>query len=220
MTDAIIFDMDGVLIDSKPLHYETDIAILKQIGLEKESSYLDRFVGMTNPEMWQQIADENKLDINIEDILNTQIMLKLELLWKQNFSAIDGVVDLIRKIYSNNTVIGVASSSSEIFIENVLKKIDIGKYITSYVSGENVPKGKPAPDIYIHIADVLGVKPAKCIAIEDSYHGVVAAKRAGMKVVGYKNVNSGNQDLSLADMVIDDFVKLALRYNDGFEMFD
>ncbi len=84
-------------------------------------------------------------------------------------------------------------------------------YFQHIISGDLVEHGKPAPDIFVYAANALREEPAHCVVIEDSTNGVKAAKLAGMKCIGFKNPNSGDQDLSLADMVIDDFRKVNLE---------
>ncbi len=139
---AVIFDMDGVLIDSEPLH---------------------------------------------------------------------GITELLQCLEENNIKMAVASSSSMVFIETVLKKLSIERYFEFYISGENIIKSKPEPDIFLKAAQMLRTEPAQCIVIEDSKNGVIAAKRAGMKCIGYINTNSGNQDLSPATKIIDNFHSLTFE---------
>ncbi len=208
---AVIFDMDGVLVDSEPLHYESDITLLERLGISAPEGYLDRFVGMTNPVMWAEIAREFAIEKDVEEILNAQLSLKLKLLKKANLKPIDGIPELLAEIRKARIPVAVASSSSAIFIKEVLARIGVARYIDAYVSGENVPKSKPEPDVYLKAAETIGVEPAFCVAIEDSKNGAIAAKRAGMKCVGYRNPHPGNQDLSVCDLVVDDFRALRLK---------
>ncbi len=208
MITAVLFDMDGVLIDSEPLHHKTDMILLSELGVECNESYLDQFVGMTNPEMWEQIIKSNNIRANRKKILAKQMHLKLKYLKRYPYSPIEGVVGILTELSRKKIKVGVASSSSRIFIKKVLKKLKIKRYIQEYYSGEDVPNGKPAPDIFIKVAKLLRVRPQECLVIEDSKNGVLAAKRAGMRTIGYQNPNSGNQDLSEADIVISDFNKL------------
>jgi len=85
----------------------------------------------------------------------------------------------------------------------VIDKIRIEKYIRTWVSGENIEKSKPEPDIFLKTAELLQVNPRGCVVIEDSKNGVIAAKKAGMRCIGFRNMNSGSQDLSKADLVVD-----------------
>jgi beta-phosphoglucomutase family hydrolase len=200
---AIIFDMDGVLIDSEPLHFEVDLMLLKELKINQNKDYLERFVGFTNPAMWQVIKSEYYIEKSIEELISLQNRLKLEYLEESNYNAISGIEKLLSDIKNSNISIGIASSSPRIFIEAVIKKIGISNYFDTWASGEDVENSKPEPDVFLKCAELLEVNPMECIAIEDSKSGTIAAKKAGMKCIGFRNLNSGNQDLSNADIVID-----------------
>ena len=208
---AVIFDMDGVLVDSEPLHQESDLALLKRLGINAPEGYLDRFVGMTNPVIWTEIAREFDVEKDVEEILNAQLSLKLKLLKKADLRPIDGIPELLAAIRKAKLPIAVASSSSAIFIKEVLSRIGVTRFIDAYVSGESVKRSKPEPDVFLKAAEIIGIEPAFCVAIEDSGNGAIAAKRAGMKCVGYRNPHPGNQDLSVCDFVVDDFRALGLK---------
>jgi len=201
---AVIFDMDGVLIDSEPIHYATDKTLLKELNISVPDNYLDKFVGTTNPFMWSQILNEFKINKDLQEILDKQLALKIKTLEEGNYQPISGITELLISINKNNTTMAVASSSSILFIEAVLTKLKIDKYFKFYISGEEIKKSKPEPDIFLKTAEMLQINPKECIVIEDSKNGVIAVKRAGMKCIGYINPNSGNQDLSEATTVIHD----------------
>ena len=205
---AVIFDMDGVLIDSEPLHYETDKELLKELNISVPGNYLEKFVGMTNPVMWYQILKEFNLKNNVQEILQKQLSLKIKLLDESNYHPIHGITELLLCLKEKNITMAVASSSSIIFIKAVLKKLNIEKYFKFYISGEEINKSKPEPDIFLKASEMLQIEPKECIVIEDSKNGVIAAKRAGMKCIGFINKNSGNQDLSQASLTIADFTAL------------
>ncbi len=208
---AVIFDMDGVLVDSEPLHYESDVAMLDRLGIRAPEGYLDRFVGVTNPVMWAEIAREFAVEKDVEEILNAQLSLKLKLLKKADLKPVDGIPELLAEIRKARLPVAVASSSSAIFIKEVLSRIGVARFIDAYVSGENVKRSKPEPDVYLKAAESVGVDPAFCVAIEDSKNGAIAANRAGMKCVGYRNPHPGNQDLSVCDLVVEDFRGLSVK---------
>ncbi|MBY9081411.1 HAD family hydrolase [Paenibacillus sp. HN-1] len=202
MIDAFIFDMDGVILDSEPLHFEVDLAVLQFLGVASEQDYLERFVGMTNPEMWSIIKVEHGLAQTVEEVIDYQSTRKLELLRDTPMEPIDGIPGLLAYLRSRSIPIGLASSSPRSFIEGVLAKFGWEDVFQCIISGEEVPAGKPAPDIYLETASKLGVSPSSCWVLEDSRNGVTAAKAAGMRCIGFLNPNSGNQDLSRADAVI------------------
>lgn len=204
MIEAVIFDMDGVLIDSEPLHYRTDLILLEQLGIPVQSSYLDRFVGMTNPEMWTTIVSEWGITRDIDEILAEQLELKLTLLEDGDWPALPGAAELAEYLAAERIPLAVASSSSLQFIEGVLRKTGLDRYIHHHVSAESMERGKPAPDVFLEAARILNTDPVRCTVIEDSRNGVLAARAAGMAVIGYQNPSSGNQDLSRADVVVSD----------------
>ena len=201
--EAAIFDMDGVLIDSEPLHFMSDITLLKRLNIETTEEYHNKYVGFSAPVKWKEIIGEFNIQNSLQEILNMSVSTKLELLKQSDYDPIEGIPELLEELNFHNIPVAVASSSSGKFIKEVLKKIRVEKYITTWVSGENIEKSKPEPDIFLKTAEVLQVNPRGCVVIEDSKNGVIAAKRAGMKCIGFKNINSGNQDLSKADIIVD-----------------
>jgi HAD superfamily hydrolase (TIGR01509 family) len=203
MVKAVIFDMDGVIINSEPLHYEVDKRILSEIGYPVEDRYLDQFVGYTNRAMWNIIKDDLNLKVPLTELINRQISLKIKLLNERPYRSIEGIPELMKQIKGNHIKLGLASSSPVEFIKGVLNKLSLSDMIDKWESGERVERSKPAPDIFLHVARLLESKPDECLVIEDSSSGVTAARTAGMKCIGFKNPHSGNQDLSGADLIVE-----------------
>lgn len=208
---AVIFDLDGVIIDSEPLHFLSDKTLLEKLEIKVPENYLDTFIGVTNPVMWKEIINEFNIQKDLQEILNLQLSLKLKLLKKSTLAAIEGIPQLLNELYIQDIPVGIASSSSSIFIKEVINKLHVRKYISLWVSAENVEKSKPEPDVFIKAAELLGISPEQCIVIEDSKNGVIAAKKAGMKCIGFKNPNSGNQDLSKADSIVASIHEITLK---------
>lgn len=203
MLNAVIFDMDGVIIDSEPIHFYVDKLVLRNVvGMEVTHEFLEKFVGMTNPEMWQVIIQEHRLSQTVDELIEHQLSSKLKILNEATIKPIKGIPELIQSLTDHHIRLGIASSSPRRFIEAVLCKFDLQEAFPVVVSGEEVENGKPAPDVYIEASRMLGVPREECIVIEDSRNGVLAAKQAGMRCVGYQNLNSGNQDLSLSDHIV------------------
>lgn len=209
--NAVIFDMDGVIIDSEPIHFDVDIKTMDYFGFSISSKELEKYVGMTNPEMWLLIKTEYNLIQPVDEIINYQLENKISILRGLDISPIEGIKELLFQLKTHAIPVGIASSSPRRFIKEVLKKFDLVDYFTCIVSGEEVPRGKPAPDVYIEAAKQLGVNAEKCVVIEDSRNGVIAAKNASMKCIGYKNINSGNQNLSQADIIVDSIKEINIR---------
>jgi|WetSurMetagenome_2_1015567.scaffolds.fasta_scaffold70272_1 HAD superfamily hydrolase (TIGR01509 family) len=200
---AVIFDLDGVLIDTEPLHALADIRILNESGIHPPGDYFDRFVGWTNKAMWDQIKKEYPLTVGYEELTERQMTLKLSLLKETDFEPISGIPELLEFLKKMKIPLAIASSSPRQFIEAVTEKLGISGYFTILMSGDEVERSKPEPDIFLKVADFLRMNPSDCLVIEDSESGTIAAKRAGMKCIGYRNENSGQQDLSKADLIVD-----------------
>ena len=211
MINAVIFDLDGVLIDSEPLHSKTDNQILRELGIRAAENYFDRFAGYTNESMWEAIKKDYHITKSTDKIIEMQMPLKLNLLQKGNYKSIPGIVELLDEIKAMHIPIAVASSSPKLFIEVVLAKIGIGKYFSIILSGEEVEHSKPEPDIFLKVAGLLNVNPSECLVVEDSKSGTIAAKKAGMKCIGYQNVNSGDQDLSNADFIVNNIKEIDIK---------
>ncbi|TDT50372.1 HAD family hydrolase [Fonticella tunisiensis] len=202
MLKAVIFDMDGVIVDSEPVHEKVCKRRFKELNINVTDEEYDAFVGTTNTEMWTIIKSKYNLNETVEELVSMHLEEVMEYLRESDETPIPGIKDLLGSIKREGIKIALASSSPMENIELVLEKFGIGDYFESVISGENLERSKPAPDIFLKSAEKLGVNPENCVVIEDSHNGVKAAKAAGMKCVGFKNINSGNQDLSMADIIV------------------
>lgn len=202
MIKALIFDMDGVIIDSEPIHFESDKMAMREYGIEITDEILNNYVGVTNPVMLAELKEIYSLDCSVDELLHKQLKYKFELFGTKKLKMIDGIRELIDLLKGKGIKVGLASSSPGEFIELILKNLGIINFFDVIVSGEAVSESKPAPDIFLKASALLGVAPDDCLVIEDSEHGVKAAKSAGMGCIGYANANSGNQDLSMADLSV------------------
>lgn len=210
---AVIFDMDGVIIDSEPIHFETDMETLKYFGCKISTKELEKYVGTTNEYMYTDIKRNFKLDQSLEEIINYRSKLVKRKIIYLELEPIKGIKELLMELKRRNIDTAIASSSPKDFIDTVIDKFKLQEYFKYIVSGEEVKKGKPYPDIYIETSKKLGVHPDKCIVIEDSKNGILAAKAAGMLCIGLKNINSGNQDLSNADIIVNSIKEIKILDN-------
>lgn len=212
MLRAIIFDMDGVLIDSEAIHFEANKKVLADMGKNLTYEYYKKFIGGTLSRMWEIMLEEGmvELDLTVEQ-LNKMSNDATAGLIEQNggaYPAVEGACELVKALKEQGFKLAVASSSDYARIERTLQKLNIRQYFEAIVSGEELENPKPAPDVFIKAADMLDVTSSECIVIEDSGNGVKAAKAADMTCVGYINPNSGDQDLSKADYLVESFVSL------------
>lgn len=207
---AVIFDMDGVIIDSEPIHFEVDMQTMRDLGFDISSEELEKYVGTTNEYMFSDLKNKYNIKQSIEEIINYKVELTKKKVIQSDLEPIEGIKELLVDLKNKNISTAIASSSPRNFIDVVVSKFNLQDYFNFIVSGEEVHNGKPAPDIYIETAKKLGLPPEKCTVIEDSRNGVLAAKAAGMKCIGFQNVNSGNQDLSKADNIVKSITEIKI----------
>lgn len=209
MYKAVIFDMDGVIIDSEHIHYELFKIFSKELGLTIPQEEYNTLIGSTDTRIWSYFKSKYGLKQNVEELVESYAARYLDYLaTTEDVNPITGVETLIKDLYNNNTRLALASSASRKNIEMVLHLFGYNKYFEINVSGFEVSSGKPAPDIFLHAADMMRLKPEECVVIEDTRNGVNAAIAAGMKCIAFRNPNSGDQDLSAADMIIDSFAEI------------
>lgn len=207
MLKAVIFDMDGVIIDSEPTHLKLEIESYKKLGIEVTEDEHHSFVGSTSRFMWEVLKNKFKLNQTLEELIENERGIYFKYLNSDecDINLIDGVKELIENLHDNGVKLAIASSSPLNVIEVIAKKFQIGEYFEVFVTGDYVKRSKPEPDIFLFAAEKMGVSPENCIVIEDSNNGVRAAKKAGMKCVGINSDAEGRQDISTADIVINSF---------------
>lgn len=202
MLKALIFDLDGVIVDSEPLHFRSDLLTFSDYGLSPAEGELERYVGVSCPEMWAELIRLHGIPDTLEGVLARHAAHKAGLLREERPAAIPGALELLEAARREGLKTAVASSSPRYFIEAVLRGLGIFGRFDAVVSAEEVARSKPSPDVFLRAAELLGVSPADCLVVEDSAHGVRAAKTAGMRCVGFLNPNSGGQALGAADAVV------------------
>ncbi|MDF2820833.1 MAG: HAD-superfamily hydrolase, subfamily variant 3 [Clostridiales bacterium] len=212
MLKAVLFDMDGVIVDSEPMHGEAVLLTLKDFGIYVEMEFFNQFIGSTNIYLWGEAIKEFNLDTTVEELLKIQLEKKRLLIEKDGHQGIEGITELVKDLKKNGIKLAVASSSALPYIKEVITKLGLLEYFDELVSGEDVPNPKPAPDVFYKAAKVLGVEASECVVIEDSKNGVNAAKNAGMPCIGFINLNSGNQDLSNANILIEGFEEVDFKF--------
>lgn len=198
-----IFDMDGVISDSEPLHHIAEKKLLQPYGIEMSQQELQGLTGIGTEAMLDLFINRYDLEVSREILLRQHADLLYTLFEKQAVP-ISGVLDLIFELHRTGFALAVGSSSSGRLIQLVLEKFEILPYFKTWVSGQDVKNSKPHPDIFLEVARRLEVAPQYCAVIEDSRNGVHAAKKADMFCIGFRSPNSPNQDLSAADWIVSD----------------
>ncbi|WP_434750696.1 HAD family hydrolase [Paenibacillus amylolyticus] len=206
---AVIFDMDGVLIDSEPIYFEIERSSFDHFGAAVTQEEHHSFVGVTLESMWKQVIDKYQVKVPLEEILAYHQHNVMEKMFTHpELTAMPGVERWIKWLHEQRIPIAVASSSPRALIDLIMEKTGLGLYFEVRMTGEEVEHGKPAPDIFLVTAERIGISPAQCLVIEDSRNGVQAAKSAGMRCIGYHNPGSGDQNLSKADVQISSYDEL------------
>jgi HAD superfamily hydrolase (TIGR01509 family) len=181
--EAVIFDMDGVLIDSEPLWKIAMEEVFLALGSKLTKQDFQKTVGLRidevvrfwhNYEGWQGVS---------ADEVETQIVMKMVELIRENAEPLIGVIETLQFLKQKKKRIGLATSSYEILINTVLRELKIKDFFDLTHSAEHEQFGKPHPAVYLTVANNLGVEPQKCLVIEDSLNGIISAKAARMKVV-------------------------------------
>jgi len=215
---AVIFDMDGVIIDSEPIHSRVKMDTFAHFGIAFNEEDLARYMGRTSGAIFKEtLAKCGRTDIQPEDMAAYKHAHYLEILQSGEIAPVAGSVELIKSLYAAGLPLALATSSNVRVMNTVLDSFGIRKYFTSILSGGELPESKPNPAIYLISAERLGTAPADCLVIEDTTNGILAAKRAGMYCVAYRNPNSGKQDLSEADEIVDSLldIKKAFPFGEG-----
>ena len=212
MIKTVIFDMDGVIVDTEPVHHYAYNTHFKQLNIDVSPEMYASFTGNSTKNIFERL----KLQFNLENDVQSLVETKRNLFnnafdSKEDLYLLDGVEVLIKDLYQNGMQLVLASSSATVTINRIFNRFGLHKYFSHIVSGENFPKSKPHPAIFQHAAFLSQTPVENCIVIEDSTNGIKAAKAAGIYCIGYDSFHSKMQDYSLADMVISDFKEL------GFE---
>lgn len=204
MKKTIIFDMDGVIINSEHIFKQVEKDMFQDYNIPYSSSEVDRFIGMTVFDFWQHILKEYKpRNLEYEQAIEEHTQRYLKYVDQDDsFSIVPGVKKWMKMFKDIGFDLYIASSSRSIIVEYMIKRFSLDNYISGYVGGDSVENGKPSPEIFLKACKMSKNQPKNCLVIEDSANGVLGAKRAGMICVAYENETSGAQDHSKADLVI------------------
>ena len=205
MLKAVIFDMDGVIVNSEPLHHLAYKKMFEEFKLDVSNSLYESFTGQSTHSICKQLCDIFNLNKDPNElVLSKRKHFKIIFESDTSFQMIDGALNLIKDYFENNLTLVLASSASMTNIERIFKKFDLNKFFKAKISGADLKESKPNPEIFIKAAELSGFKKEECIVIEDSTSGIMAAKSAGIYCVGYNSYNSKNQNYDNASLVISD----------------
>ena len=208
MISTIIFDMDGVIINSEPVHQRLEREMYAFLGLSITEEEHKSYVGTSSVDMWNMIGKKHILTKTPEELLKIGREQYWTALDNGEVPLVHGAAEIITRFYQLGYVLQVASSATRPTVDKVISHFQLDRYFSHRIGGDEVTKSKPEPEIFLLAAEQSGSEPDRCLVIEDSTNGVRAALRAGMRCIGYANSGTGIQDLSEANLVVHDLLSI------------
>lgn len=196
---AVIFDMDGVLVDSEPVHFESTVRVMAEFGLPFTDADNRHFIGSTDRVMFNSLIAQHGLTDSIDKLIERRKAIYLESIQNGALVWREGIRDLVAELASRQHTLAVASSGLKQIIEYTLDRGAIRQLFGAVVSADDIPVPKPSPEIYLEAARRIGVDPALCAAIEDTDVGVRAAKNAGMFAIAFPTATTASMNFDPAD---------------------
>ena len=208
MIEAVVFDLDGVLLDSEQVWDEVREELVKERGGRWHDRAQTEMMGMSSIEWSRYMHDELGVPDPPREI-SPDVVRRLEEVYRKRLPLIDGAHEAVERLAAR-WPLGLASSSNREVIDLVLDLSGLARFFRVTVSSEEVPRGKPEPDVYLEGARGLGVPPERCAAVEDSHNGIRSAKAAGMRVIAIPNQHypPGEEALALADVTLSSLAEL------------
>lgn len=198
----IIFDMDGVLLDSEPMHQEIIYETFQLEGIPFDKAYIQTLTGMSAFPMWEKVKRDAQRSESVEELIKFHRDYFFKRLPEVKVPLVPHVKDVLEKFKNEGKHLSLASSSGRKLIDIFTQQTNIAHYFEVIMSGDDVKYSKPNPEIFLKVAQWYGLPATQFTVIEDSTNGVKAAKSANMKCIGFDNPLSGGQDLSQADLLI------------------
>ncbi|NMH28909.1 HAD family hydrolase [Flavobacterium silvaticum] len=209
MIKTVIFDMDGVIVDTEPVHKYAYYEHFKQLGIDVPDEMYSTFTGNSTKNVYQKLRDTFGIDTETNDLIRVKRNLFNDAFdTKEDLYLLPGVESLIKDLYANGMQLILASSAANVTIDRVFTRFNLHQYFTHILSGEDFAQSKPNPAIFIKAWELSGDDKSECVVIEDSTNGIKAAKEAGLFCIGYDSVNSKSQELGEADVIVADFAEL------------
>ena len=218
MLKSVLFDMDGVIVDTEPLHYKAYYRMFDDVNIKVSDSLYASFTGKSTLSVCKTLCQKFKLNLGPETLVDIKRDHFKHLFdTDSSLGLVDGVLDLIKDYHKHGLLLVLASSASMPNINNIFERFSLNRYFIAKISGAELKASKPHPEIFELAAAAAHCKTNECMVIEDSTNGIQAAKAAGIFCVGYNGGKSKDQDYSDADLVISDFD--AITYKKIKEVF-
>ena len=207
MIKAVIFDMDGVIIDSEPLWQQTEVDLFRELGLTLTAEMQVETKGLRTDEMINYWQVRYPWDSPSPNELGQEYDSRMIEIFKNRVQLMEGAEVALRFFQEKGVLVALASSSTMQLIDICLDRFNLRRYFSVVYSAENEPYGKPHPGVYLQTASLLKCDPTECVAIEDSFHGLIAAKAARMKVIAlpepkeFNDLRYGAADLKISSLL-------------------
>lgn len=208
MIKAVIFDLDGTLVDTEPLHKIARDGLLKKLGIFSEE-LTNNAVGIAKRDFWKKVSKDHSLSLDENQLTVSEFIELVELVKQRKMEPSLGARELLEYLYKKGIKMAIASSSDEFYVEEVLNFLGIRKYFTAICGGDKVERAKPFPDVYVKALDFCGVKNQEALGVDDSTAGMKAVKNAGLTCVGCRIFTVDKpQDFSICDYEVNDLRKV------------
>lgn len=212
MINAVIFDMDGVIVDTEPVHRYAYFQHFDELNVLVTDEMFATYTGNSTRNVFQKLKSTFEINCEVEDLIQRKRAIFNDAFdTKEDLYLIEGVENLIKNLHASGFELIVASSASKVTIERVFKRFHLHQYFSHIVSGEDFPKSKPHPAIFEHAASLSKFPKNECIVIEDSWNGIEAAVAAEIFCVGYNSEHSKLQDLSKSNVIVNHFDELTIE---------
>lgn len=209
---AVLFDMDGVIVDTEPLHRKAYFHLFANLGIKVSEELYTTFTGASTKKVCETLIEKYQLKESPQELAFIKRTYFKQFFYNDlDFDLIPGVKSLIENYFENNIKLVLASSASMTTIKMVFEKFELEKYFIGKISGDELKESKPNPEIFILAAEMAKEPKENCMVIEDSTNGIIAAHSAGIFCTAYQSEHSTNQNYEKADLLISNFSEIELE---------
>ena len=203
---AVIFDLDGVLVDTGWAHRQSWLDLAEREGFDMPEEFFRSTFGMQSPEVLKALLGPNQTTEKIKKMAEWKESRYREII-ADELTPASGVKSLLEDLKDHDFLMAVGSSTPRVNVEFLIERLGIKEFFNSYVCEEDTTKGKPAPDTFLKAAEKLSLRPNRCVVVEDAVQGIEAGKAAGMPVVAVTTTRN-REDLVGADIIVDSLTEL------------